>query len=277
MALVGDIKSFKLNSLLQLITMEGKSGVLKIDDGTRQAKCYFQTGRLYHCALAKLTGKEAFFELLTWEEGQFSFDERGRIDLRTVFEPIDSLLIQGSRLIEEWQVIKTQGPFPDDVFEITDNLGDKVVDFTMKPEHWKVLRLVDGKLNCRQVADKSGLGYLAAYRIIFALKSTGIVRSLQYKLIDLTTVPVPARGQSLFIPRDRVPGRVIGVDTAMQDLVYHQIDGHTNLEHIMNRLKLDQRHISIVVTQLYRQGLIALHNSRGTIITLDSAAIGGGR
>ena len=111
MALVGDIRSFKLNSLFQLITMEGKSGVLTIEKKSRQAKCYFQTGRLYHCSLSKLKGASAFFELLTWESGNFSFNDRGRIDLRSVYEPIDSLLIQGSKQLEEWRIIKNQESF----------------------------------------------------------------------------------------------------------------------------------------------------------------------
>ncbi len=273
MALVGDIKSFKLNSLLQLITMEGKSGVLRIDDSARQAKCYFQSGRLYHCSLAKLTGSAAFFELLTWDEGQFAFDERGRIDLRTIYEPIDSLLIQASRLLEEWRVIKSQGPFEDEVFETTEEL-DRSADIMMKPDDWKVLRLVDGKLNSKQVAEKSGLGYLSTYRILFSLKSAGIIRSLKYKLLDLTLIPKPHRGQSLFVPRDKMDKRHVGVETAMQDLVYQMVDGHTNLEKITSRLQLDQMHISVVITQLYRQGLITLVDPRGNNVPIEQAAIG---
>ncbi|MBP6927009.1 MAG: DUF4388 domain-containing protein [Caldisericia bacterium] len=274
MALVGDIKSFKLNSLLQLITMEGKSGALRIDDGERQAKCYFQAGRLYHCSIAKLTGSAAFFELLIWEEGEFMFDERGRIDLRTIYEPIDSLLIQGSRLLEEWKVIKSQGFFEDEVFEAQDNIQEASSDFTMKPDDWKTLRLVDGKLNARQIAEKSGLGYLSTYRILFALKSAGIITSLKYKLIDLTLIPQPHRGQSLFVPKNRITSPKVGVETAMQDLVYQQIDGHNTLERITARLHLDQKRISIVITQLYRQGLISLVDAKGNNIPLEKASIG---
>lgn len=274
MALVGDIKSFKLNSLFQLITMEGKSGVLTIDEGMRQAKCYFQTGKLYHCSLSKLTGASAFFELLTWEEGEFSFNDRGRIDLRTVYEPIDSLLIQGSKQLEEWQVIKTQGPFPDEVFEVSNDAPDSMTEFTMNPDYWKVLRLVDGKLTCNQIAEKSGLGYLASYRIIFDMKSAGLIRSLEYKLLDMTLIPIPSRGRSLFVPRSSIEKSSIGVETAMQDLVYRKIDSRRSLSRIASLLKLDQKRISMVITQLTRQGLVTLVDKNGSMVSIDKAGVG---
>ncbi len=274
MALVGDIRSFKLNSLFQLITMEGKSGVLTIDDGARQAKCYFQTGKLYHCSLSKLTGASAFFELLTWDDGKFSFNDRGRIDLRTIYEPIDSLLIQGSKQLEEWQIIKIQGPFQDEIFEVSGEAPDSMTDFTMTPDYWKILRLIDGKLTCNQVAEKSGLGYLSSYRIIFDLKSAGLIRSLEYKLLDMTLIPIPSRGRSLFVPRSSIGKQAIGVETAMQDLVYRKIDSRRNLNRISGILKLDQKRISMVITQLTRQGLVSLVDKNGSMVSIDKAGIG---
>ena len=274
MALVGDIKSFKLHSLLQLITMEGKSGALKIDDGTRQAKCYFNHGKLYHCSLAKLTGSGAFYELLTWDEGQFTFDERGKIDLRTVYEPLDSLLIEGSKLLEEWNVVNSSGNMAEEVFEVATLDPDTVYDYAMTPQDWKILRLVDGRLNSSQIADKSGLGYLAVFKILFDLQTSGIVRSLQFKMLNLQTIPIPARGKSLFVPKESIEGSKIGVETALQDMIYQMVDGRTNLEKIMKKLQLDQKNISQAITRLYRQGLIGLIDVHGKELTLDKAAVG---
>ena len=274
MALVGDIKSFKLHSLLQLITMEGKSGALKIDDGTRQAKCYFNHGKLYHCSLAKLTGAGAFYELLTWDEGQFTFDERGKIDLRTVYEPLDSLLIEGSKLLEEWNVINSSGNMREEVFEVATLDPDTVYDYAMTPQDWKILRLVDGRLNSSQIADKSGLGYLAVFKILFDLQTSGIVRSLQFKMLNLQTIPIPARGKSLFVPKESIEGSKIGVETALQDMIYQMVDGRTNLEKIMKKLHLDQKNISQAITRLYRQGLIGMIDVHGKELTLDKAAVG---
>jgi predicted transcriptional regulator len=274
MALVGDIKSFKLHSLLQLITMEGKSGALKIDDGTRQAKCYFNHGKLYHCSLAKLTGANAFYELLTWDEGQFTFDERGKIDLRTVYEPLDSLLIEGSKLLEEWNVIVSGSNMKDEVYEVASMDPDTVCDFAMSPQDWKILRLVDGRLTAKQVAEKSGLGYLAVYKILFGLHTAGIIRSLQFRMLNLQIIPVPARGKSLFVPRESVEGARIGVETALQDMIFQMVDGRTNLERIMKKLQLDQKNISQAITRLHRQGLIGLIDVHGKELTLDKAAVG---
>lgn len=274
MALVGDIKSFKLHSLLQLITMEGKSGALKIDDGTRQAKCYFNHGKLYHCSLAKLTGSQAFYELLIWDEGQFTFDERGKIDLRTVYEPLDSLLIEGSKLLEEWNVIVAGRNMSDEVFEVASQDPDTVSDFAMSPKDWKVLRLIDGRLSAKQVAEKSGLGYLAVYKILFDLQTAVIIRSLQFRMLNLQVIPMPARGKSLFIPKESIEGSRIGVETALQDMIYQQIDGRTNLDKIMKKLHLDHKNISQAITRLYRQGLIGLIDMHGKELTIDKAAIG---
>jgi len=144
----------------------------------------------------------------------------------------------------------------------------------MTQDYWKILRLVDGKLTSLQIAEKSGLGYLSSYRIIFALRSAGLIKSLQYKLLDMTLIPMPSRGRSLFVPRTAVEKSAVGVETAMQDLVYRAVDTKSTLNQIATKLKLDQKRISMVVTQLYRQGLVSLVDTKGNIIPIDRAGVG---
>lgn len=90
----------------------------------------------------------------------------------------------------------------------------------------------------------------------------------------MTLIPQPHRGQSLFVPKNRIASPKVGVETAMQDLVYQQIDGRITLERITAKLNLDQKRISIVVTQLYRQGLISLVDAKGNNVPLEKASIG---
>jgi hypothetical protein len=71
----GDLIDLTLPSLLQAMTREKASAVLRLqrgtDDGADQGSVYFCEGALIHALAGESVGDEAMYQLLGWSEGRF--------------------------------------------------------------------------------------------------------------------------------------------------------------------------------------------------------------
>jgi len=68
----GVVDSIALTSLLQMINLEKKSLVVRIEDKTREGFLYFNKGEIVHAEYLELEGEEAAFHLIKMKKGRFS-------------------------------------------------------------------------------------------------------------------------------------------------------------------------------------------------------------
>jgi DNA-binding response OmpR family regulator len=108
--LAGSLEQLGLSSLLVVLEMERKSGVLVLSRGDGAAA---ETGRVFlragRVARARLDGKpvpknqQAVYDLLTWSKGSFEFTAL-EVDMEDeVQTSTTALLLEGARLIDENQ------------------------------------------------------------------------------------------------------------------------------------------------------------------------------
>lgn len=119
------------------------------------------------------------FELLSWSEGFFSFEE-GLPDEYTV-DPDDglsaeSLLMEAARRIDEWARIADVVPGPDLVPEFADDAAGQASALDLRPHEWQVLAAIDGAVDLRAIAITAGVSEFDAARIVYGLITTGVVR-----------------------------------------------------------------------------------------------------
>jgi hypothetical protein len=124
---------------------------------------------------------ETVFELLSWQEGHFSFSEEPltgvpadvMVRIRT-----ESVLMEGARRIDEWSRIETHvrhlGVVP--LLAPAEDGGAAQLD--LLPAEWEVLALVDGARSVREIAADLGRSEFDVARVLFGLASTGIVTLL---------------------------------------------------------------------------------------------------
>ena len=71
----GDLIDLTLPSLLQAMTREKASAVLRLqrgtDDGADQGSVFFCEGALVHALAGEAVGDEAMYQLLGWSDGRF--------------------------------------------------------------------------------------------------------------------------------------------------------------------------------------------------------------
>jgi len=122
---------------------------------------------------------EVVFELLSWQEGFFSFTEGPltgvpadlMVRIRT-----ESVLMEGARRIDEWSRIEAVVPHVGVVPLLTP--GDVAADAAMMdllPGEWEVLALVDGERSVREIAQGLARSEFEVARIVFGLVTTGVL------------------------------------------------------------------------------------------------------
>jgi len=118
------------------------------------------------------------FELMSWREGFFSFEERPVSDV-----PIDakiristeSLLMEGARRIDEWSRIADKVPSLSVIPALAPVEDDRASVLDLLPHEWEVLMAIDGTQDLRGIAGSLGRSEFEIAKIAYGLVSTGVV------------------------------------------------------------------------------------------------------
>ncbi len=99
---VGDLKNLGIPEIVQTlhlglttacVTMKSPSGA--------EGRVYFENGRIRHCEVGGLSGEEAFYRLLRWQEGPFVIAHGQTTARRTIEMDEMQLMMEGLRRMDE--------------------------------------------------------------------------------------------------------------------------------------------------------------------------------
>jgi CRP/FNR family cyclic AMP-dependent transcriptional regulator len=100
--MLGSIETFSIPELVQTLALNGRTGVLVISSKKGEAKIAFERGYIYQVALGDYFGEQAFYQLLTWQKGQFQFQSADSLSIkRQVEKDTMHLLMEGLRHLDE--------------------------------------------------------------------------------------------------------------------------------------------------------------------------------
>jgi hypothetical protein len=122
--------------------------------------------------------EEVVFELLSWSEGFFRFEERGALDApaeASIRISTESLLMEGARRIDEWSRIEGKVPHLGVVPVLAAVRDSHRALLDLLPNEWEVLAEIDGVRDLRAIASNLARSDFDVARIVFGLVSTGIV------------------------------------------------------------------------------------------------------
>lgn len=115
------------------------------------------------------------FELMSWSEGYFSFEEGAPADRVADAEvriPVEAVLMEGARRIDEWSQIQTRIPHLGIIPRLA-TLDSGSLD--LHPDEWSVLAVVDGERDVREVAAALGRAEFEVAKVLFGLAAAGVV------------------------------------------------------------------------------------------------------
>ena len=117
------------------------------------------------------------FELLSWREGFFRFDDGGTPEHEGSIAQIstESLLMEGARRIDEWSRIAGRVPSLQCVPVIAPVSEDGAPRMDLLPGEWEVLAMINGEMDLRQIAEALVRADFDVAKIVYGLVSTGVV------------------------------------------------------------------------------------------------------
>ncbi len=121
--------------------------------------------------------EEAVYTLFAWTQGSFTFDAGVKPEWEGELDRIspENLLLEGARRIDEWTLIEKKIPSFDLVFALDRNaLANESLAFTEAQR--RVLPLIDGVRDAREVIEASGLADFDAGQALFGLITAGLAQ-----------------------------------------------------------------------------------------------------
>ena len=150
-------------------------------DRRRIGEILVSLGALTHRELQRTVRfqiEEVVFEVMSWKEGYFSFTEGELVDVppeATVRVPVEALLMEGARRIDEWSRIESRIPHLGIIASLAPPPETLEAGLDLLPPEWEVLALVDGGRDVRGLATALGRSDFEVAKILFGLESAGVV------------------------------------------------------------------------------------------------------
>jgi len=112
----GNLQQIGILDLLQLLSMNRRSGSLSITTQAGAGEVRLSDGEIVDAVYRRLEGEKALYRLLGESEGVFSFASGGGHSLRRIVLPTRSLLLEGMRHIDETKRMRDQLDSESDAF-----------------------------------------------------------------------------------------------------------------------------------------------------------------
>jgi tetratricopeptide (TPR) repeat protein len=127
----------------------------------------------------RLQVEEAVYALFSWTTGSFSFEAGVRPPLEEQLDRIspESLLLEGARRVDEWSLIEAKIPSFDLIFAVLPGQVEGHQSSFTEAQR-RLLPLLDGARDVRQLIDSSGLSEFEAAQALYGLVTAGLAHKV---------------------------------------------------------------------------------------------------
>jgi hypothetical protein len=181
---LGDLKDLPLDQLLHKIIEAKTTGKLEVRNQDAMALVWVQDGMPVDATAGDAEGDEAIIDLLTWKDGQYSFEARVLRNSHTVHQSIDALLSQSRQLSERTHHLKEAGMlFSSTLLPKRTNITD--LEFVqragpkapMNVEFMnKFYRMLDGKQTIEEMIRAFQLSRIQIITLIYHLLTNDLIK-----------------------------------------------------------------------------------------------------
>jgi hypothetical protein len=135
------------------------------------------------------------YKLFTWVEGLFRFDANRLPPTDRITIPIDleSVIMEGSRRLKEWERLQEELPNLDISLRFTDRPDARLRNINLTVEEWRVVSFINPRNTVRQIAQANNLSEFQIRRIVYGMLQAGLVQIVQQpKPTAPSTTPTPS-------------------------------------------------------------------------------------
>lgn len=177
MSLIGTLSEIKLADVLRLFASSKKTGLLTASSPGRQTLIRFQKGVVVHASAGRLQGDDAVLDVFGWSEGQLTFVPEEKVVTPNVAHGVDVLVLEGEREGGVFHRMNELIPTDRVSFQLSQPTSEGA-ECSFRPPQWKVLRMVDGVRDVRDLVDGSELPRNDVLRLLFDLTEAGFLEKV---------------------------------------------------------------------------------------------------
>jgi hypothetical protein len=120
------------------------------------------------------------YKLFTWVEGLFRFDANRLPPTDHITIPIDleSVIMEGSRRLKEWERLQEELPDLDICLRFTDRPDARLRNINLTVEEWRVVSFINPRNTVRQIAQANNLSDFQIRRIVYGMLQAGLVQMI---------------------------------------------------------------------------------------------------
>ena len=169
----GSLSQIALVDLLQIFSLNRKTGLLEIKLGEREGRVFVHDGGVVHASVARQRGEKALFRLLEWTEGSFAFipeQVTGDLNIR---RGTDMLLLEGARQADE--LVRLREILPGDNVRLVATTEVRERFEGLHPVTQEILNLLEFYSTVGDLVDHARVSDYEACRAIRTLLEKGVL------------------------------------------------------------------------------------------------------
>lgn len=120
---------------------------------------------------------DVVYNLMTWSEGPFRFDDDTTPGKENILVPIDleNVIIEGARRMREVEELNKHLPNLDMALKFPENPKEKFKGIHLSVEEWRVVSFVNPKNTIRQIMKANNMSEIQIKKIVYGLEQAGLV------------------------------------------------------------------------------------------------------
>lgn len=139
------------------------------------------------------------YKLFTWADGLFRFEANRLPPSDRITIPIDleSVIMEGSRRLKEWERLQEELPDLDICLTFTDRPDARMRNINLTVEEWRVVSFINPRNSIRQIAKANNLNEFQIRRIVYGMLQAGLVQIVaQPKPVAPVATSPPSRASA---------------------------------------------------------------------------------
>lgn len=192
--LEGNLAQIPLPDLLQVLSVNRKTGRLAVEREGERAEVYLRDGRVVDAGLGAIGAEKALWRLLTRREGSFAFHPGASAEQERIERRLDELLLEGLRQADELAALLPGLPAPADRIELAVPVTE--LPGGLHPVTEEVVGLLAVPRAFTELLDRCHASDLEAARAVSALLERGFARRKE------ATPPPAAAAVALLQPHE---------------------------------------------------------------------------
>ena len=137
---------------------------------------------------------DVVYKMFTWADGLFRFDA-DRVpapDRITVPIDLESVIMEGSRRMKEWNLLKEELPDLDVTLRFASQPNARLENVNLTVEEWRVVSYINPQNTIRQIAEAVNLNEFQIRRIVYGMLQAGLVEYVdppRSRVVQVDEVP----------------------------------------------------------------------------------------